>query len=102
MKYLIMLLASVAVISLVTVTWLLTRVSAWIVGHDPVWDQMDKEGASFEHAVAEAFLVARNLYIPAIEAIIGIVFLVLLWRALPTQPKTEDKIERAAYPTVKS
>ena len=85
MKPLIMLLATLAVSSLVAVTWALTRVSAWIVFHDPVWGQMDREGARVEHEVAEAFLVARDCYIPAIEAVLGIVFLVLLWRALPGQ-----------------
>jgi hypothetical protein len=83
MKPLIMALATLAVTCLVGVTWALTRVSAWIVFHDPVWGQMDREGARVEHGVAEAFLVARDFYIPAIEAAVGIVFLVLLWRALP-------------------
>ena len=91
MKLLIMLLASAAVISLVAVTWSLTRVSAWVVFHDPVWDQMDKEGAGLEHGIAEAFLVARDFYIPAIEAVVGVVFLVLLWRALPSQPKIDTR-----------
>ena len=91
MKLLIMLLALAAVISLVAVTYSLTRVSAWIVFHDPVWGQMDKEGADFEHAVAEVFLAARDFYIPAIEAVVGVVFLILLWRALPTQPKGDKR-----------
>ncbi len=91
MKLLIMLLASLAVISLVGVTYSLTRVSAWIVFHDSVWGQMDHEGADFEHAIAEAFLVAHDLYIPAIEAVVGVVFLVLLWRALPIQPKNDRR-----------
>jgi hypothetical protein len=90
MKLLIMLLASTAVISLVAVTWSLTRLSAWIVFHDPVWDQMDKEGAGLEHGIAEAFLVARDFYVPAIEAFVGIVFIFLLWRALPSEPRVID------------
>jgi hypothetical protein len=85
MKLLIMLLATLAVSCLVVVTWALTRVSAWIVFHDPVWGQMDKEGASVEHGIAEAFLVARDLYIPMVEAVVGLLFLVLLWRALPKE-----------------
>jgi hypothetical protein len=80
MNHLIMLLASLAVGSLVAVTWALTRVSAWIVGHDEVWGKMDNEGAKLEHYITEAFLSER--YLPTIEAIVGGVFLFLLWRAL--------------------
>jgi len=78
-----MVLAAVATSSLVAVTWALTRVSAWIVFHDPVWGQMDAEGARFEHEIAETFLVVRDFHIPELEAVIGAVFLFLLWRALP-------------------
>jgi len=85
MKPLIMVIATLAMTSLVAVTWALTRVSAWIVFHDPVWGQMDREGARVEHGVAEAFLVARDFYIPAVEAVLGVIFLILLWRALPGQ-----------------
>jgi hypothetical protein len=91
MKPLIMLLATLAVGSLVAVTWALTRVSAWIVFHDPVWGQMDKEGAELEHGIAEAFLVARDFYIPAFEGIVGLVFLVLLWREL-TRQQIQEKL----------
>ena len=77
-----MFLAASAVAALVLVTWAMTRVSAWIVFHDPVWGQMDKEGARLEHELAEAFLVARNVYLPAIEACLGVLFLALLWRQL--------------------
>jgi hypothetical protein len=83
MKPVIMVLAAVATSSLVYVTWALTRVSAWIVFHDPVWGQMDAEGARLEHEIAETFLVVRDLHIPEMEAVIGAVFLFLLWRALP-------------------
>ena len=82
MKALVMCLAVAAVTALVAVTWAMTRVSAWIVFHDPVWGQMDKEGARLEHELAESFLVAREFYVPAIEASLGILFLGLLWRAL--------------------
>ena len=93
MKPLIMLLATLEVTSLVAVTWALTRVSAWIVFHDPVWGQMDKEGAGLEHGIAEAFLVARDFYIPAVEAIVGLVLLVLLWRSLPgAQNRTQQRL----------
>ena len=81
-KQIIMVLATLAVSALVAVTWALTRVSAWIVFHDEVWAQMDKEGAGLEHSIAESFLVARNFYIPEVEAVLGVVFLFLLWRAL--------------------
>ena len=85
-----MILAAFAVGSLVVVTWALTRVSAWIVSHDAVWGQMDKEGAELEHGIAEAFFVARDFYIPAVEAIVGVVFLFLLWRALSARQKVSE------------
>ncbi len=91
-----MLLATLVVTSLVAVTWALTRVSAWIVFHDPVWGQMDKEGAGLEHGIAEAFLVARDFNIPAVEAVAGTVFLVSLWRALPgEQNRTQQGLSDA-------
>ncbi len=76
-------LATLAVGALVFVTWALTKVSSWIVHHDEVWGKMDKEGAGLEHSIAENFNIAGFLYLPAIEAVIGTVFLALLWRALP-------------------
>lgn len=82
-----MLLATLLIITLVTITWALTRVSAWIVLHDPVWNRMDKEGANVEHLIAEAFMAARNMYLPAFTAAIGFIFLVLLWRKLSDQSK---------------
>ncbi len=85
MKTLIMALAALALSSLVAVTWALTRVSAWIVFHDPVWGQMDREGARLEHAVAEVFLVARDFQIPIVEAVLGVFFLIVLWRVLPPE-----------------
>jgi hypothetical protein len=57
MKAIVMFLAATAVAALVGVTWAMTRVSAWIVFHDPVWGQMEKEGATLEHGLAEACTV---------------------------------------------
>ena len=91
MKSVIMVLASLAVVLLVVVTWALARVSAWIIFHDPVWGQMDKEGAGLEHAIAEFGFEARDFYIPAVMAVVGIGFLVVLWRALPSQPKSDTR-----------
>lgn len=82
-----MTLASLAVVSLVAVTWALIRVSAWIVHHDEVWGRMDREGAGREHWIAEWFNVAGALYLPVIEAAVGAVFLFFLWRALSAPPK---------------
>ena len=82
MKQNIMVLATLCVVSLVCVTWALTRVSSWIVFHDHVWGEMDAGGAKLEHSIAEWFHVARGLYIPAVEAVVGGVFLFLLWRTL--------------------
>jgi hypothetical protein len=90
MKSLMMLAAAFVVTSLVAVTWALTRISAWVVFHDSVWGQMDKEGAKLEHGIAEAFLVTRDFYIPAVEAVVGLLFLVLLWRVLPVQSRRSE------------
>ena len=86
MKHLILLLASVCVVSLIVVTWALTRLSAWIVYHDSVWEKMDAEGARCEHGIAEVFLIAGGLHLPAVEAVVGGVFLLMLWRALSRPP----------------
>ncbi|MES2658306.1 MAG: hypothetical protein V4689_06790 [Verrucomicrobiota bacterium] len=85
MNCIVMFLATLAVSSLVVVTWALTRISSWIVPHDEVWGKMDREGAELEHYIAEAFHAARQL--PTIEAIVGVVFLFLLWRALFTRQR---------------
>ena len=87
MKPTIMALASLCVVSLVAVTWVLTQVSAAIVYHDRVWGQMDADGARREHSMAEMFHVAGSLHVPVIELLVGIVFLVLLWRGL-NQPQS--------------
>jgi heme/copper-type cytochrome/quinol oxidase subunit 2 len=90
MKKPIMFLAALCVASLVTVTWALVRLSVWIVAHDSVWAEMDAKGASLEHQIAEWFLVAGLVYIPAVEFVIGGVFLFLLWRAL-SKPKETSR-----------
>ena len=82
MKQLIMFLATLAVTSLVYVTWSLMQVSTWIISHDPIWERMDSEGAGRELAIAEAFHFARFCRILEVEALIGSVFLFLLWRVL--------------------
>lgn len=89
-KNLIMTLAVAAVGSLIGMTWALTRVSAWIVFHDEVWERMDREGARMEHDLAEMFHIAGWLHIVAIEAVVGVIFLVLLWRTLYGSPATPD------------
>jgi len=81
-KHIIISATTLGVICLVALTWALTRICAWIVFHDPVWDKMDREGALTEHMIAEVVLVARDFYVPAIEAVLGCAFLVLLWRFL--------------------
>ena len=91
-----MFLATLAVTSLVGVTWALARLSAWVVFHDAVWGQMDREGAWLEHDIAESFLVARDFCVPAFEAGLGILFLVLLWRALRRRDSLTQKASGVA------
>jgi len=81
-KLVVMILATAGVLSLVITTWAMARVSAWIVGHDSVGMQMDKEGASLEHALAEIFLLAKDWYFFGIELLACAIFLGLLWHTL--------------------
>jgi hypothetical protein len=81
-KVVVMILAVIAVLSLLGVTWAMSRVSAWIVYHDPVWAQMDREGAVLEHALAECFLVAKDWLFLGIELLVCVTFLGLLWQML--------------------
>ena len=63
-------------------TWVLCRISSWIVAHDHLWAQMASDRAHFQYSAVEIFNRARWLYLPAIEAVIGGIFLVLLRRTL--------------------
>ena len=45
-KFVLMFLGVFAIVSLIFTTWAMTRMSAWIVYHDPVWIQMSQEGAA--------------------------------------------------------
>ena len=85
MRIMLMSLATLATGSLIFVSWALMRVSAWIVFHDEVSAQMDREGAMFEHYLAEVFLQAGFLI--TLEVICGAIFLGLLWYALYHAPR---------------
>ena len=74
-KVVVMLLATIAVVSLLFVTWAMSRVSAWIVYHDAVWMQMEQEGAGLEHLLAEGFLVMKDRVIFTSELICCATFL---------------------------
>jgi hypothetical protein len=75
-------LAAVCVAALLYTTHQMCRLSSWIVYHDHVWGEMDSNGHGSEHYAAEAFHQFRFWRGPIIEAIVGLVFLVLLWRHL--------------------
>jgi hypothetical protein len=77
---------------LLFVTWALGRISAWIVYHDSVWVQMNKEGAALEHILAETFFAAdaRGILL-VIEGICIVTFLVLLWHTLFRQGRPQDQ-----------
>jgi len=92
-----MLIAGFGLALLVASTWALGKISAWIVFHDPVWAQMDKEGARLEHEIAETFLVGRDFHLPAVEVVLGAVFLIFLWKLLFRQntpgPGIQQEVE---------
>jgi hypothetical protein len=91
-KFVLMFLGVFATVSLIFTTWAMTRVSAWIVYHDPVWIQMSQEGATLEHGLAEAFFgVGHGGFLVIIEAVCGIAFLVLLWHTLYRHEHTSPK-----------
>jgi hypothetical protein len=81
-KLVVMILATVAIVSLISVNWAMGRVSAWVVYHDPVYEQMEKEGHWLEHLLAEVFIGANEQVFIAIELICGVTFLGLLWHTL--------------------
>ena len=83
MKQLVFVFAAVGVATLAGITWVLARLSSWIVYRDHVWNQMDAEGGRLEHGVAEAFHAAGSLFpIPMVVTVVGTIFLVFLWRVL--------------------
>ncbi len=82
-KFVLMFLAMFATASLLFATWAMWRVSASIVYHDPVWMQMEKEGAGLEHLLAAAFLgMCDDGFLFFIELICAVAFLWLLWHTL--------------------
>ena len=91
-KFVLMFLGVFATVSLIFTTWAMTRVSAWIVYHDPVWIQMSQEEATLEHGLAEVFFgVGHGGFLVIIEAFCGIAFLVLLWHTLYRHEHTSPK-----------
>ena len=87
-------LAAVCVAALLYTTHQMCRLSSWIVYHDHVWAEMDRTGHGSEHLTAEMFHQFRFHGILIIEAIVGLVFLVLLWRHLfmpPPMPAPNDR-----------
>lgn len=73
-------LAAFAVVCLIGLTHETMRLSSWIVGHDHVWGEMDRVGAGHEHSFAEGMHSFRGIGFLYVEAVVGIVFLALLWR----------------------
>ena len=76
-------LASAIVITLLFSTWAMLRVSSWIVSHDAIWIQMNKDGSGLEHLLAEAFFtVGSHGLLLIVESLVGMGFLGLLWNLL--------------------
>jgi hypothetical protein len=77
----IMLLATLAVVALVFVTWTDVAFSTWIVGHGGVEDMLARDGKHTLLFLKDSFwLPGRGLLLAAILA--GIMFLWLLWRRI--------------------
>jgi hypothetical protein len=82
-KALLFSFAAVMICGLLFSTWALGRISAWIVYHDAIWIQMNKEGAGLEHILAEGFFTANGHGVLVIvELLCGLGFLGLLWHVL--------------------
>lgn len=82
-KLLLFGLAVVAMNALLFTTFALGRMSMWIVSHDAINAQMDREGALIEHGIAEMFFSPSGIGGWFFLALIGsVVFLMLLWYIL--------------------
>jgi hypothetical protein len=85
MRSITFLLASLCVAALLWITWEIGRLSRWVIPNDRLWSEMDNTGHVHEHYVLEAF---HSVYpgVLWIEAMIGGVFLVMLYRILFLAP----------------
>ena len=95
-------LAAVCVAALLYTTHQMCRLSSWIVSHDHVWAEMDSTGHSSEHYTAEVFHQFRFWGGIIIEAIVGLVFLVRLWRHLfmpPPNDRPSSAQQQTSTPT---
>ena len=78
----IMSLATLAVGSLIFVTWAMTTISTWMVRQSIDDKFMQLDGISTEMFLMDAFwYFGRSVILPA-ESVVGILFLWLLWRRL--------------------
>lgn len=94
-KLLLFSAATILINALLFSTFALSRISMWIVSHDAVNAQMDREGALIEHAIAEVFMSRRGIgevFIGTLVCSIG--FLVFLWRTLFRSGVCEDSFKR--------
>ncbi len=66
-------------------TWMMIRLSTWIVGHSGIQDKMISEGATFENFLVDWFFHTGYFAMIPAEAIAGITALVFL--ALPLRKK---------------
>ena len=77
----IMLLATLAVVALVFVTWTAVAFSTWIVGHSGVEDLLARDGKQMLLFLKDSFwFLGRGLLLA--EVVVGIMFLWLLWRRI--------------------
>lgn len=79
-------LALLCVAALLYTSHQMCRLSSWIVSHDHVWAEMDRNGHHSEHAAAEMFHQFRLVGGVIIQSLVGFVFLALLWRHLFAAP----------------
>ena len=78
-KAILMVLGSLAVISLMFTSWAMVRISVWIVGNDSVENQMSK----LDSALVEAFFICKDgAWLLVLEFLCGVFFLGLLWHRL--------------------
>src|SRR4029434_4641014 len=91
-------LALLCVAALIYTSQQMCRLSSWIVHHDHVWAEIDRTGHASLHYTAEAFHQRRSFGGVIIQAIVGLVFLFLLWRHLFAAPVLTSPV---AAPTPK-
>jgi hypothetical protein len=74
--------STVAWAILVYLTSFVTKLASWVVYNDPVWSKMDADGLKREHMLCEILHAVKEFPFTIVVAVVGLVFLGLLFRIL--------------------